>query len=119
MKFTKEELLERLKAEITGKDQEMVMSVRTFNSNGERLYKRLEKANNDEELETVVTEYLPDFIEINKNIRKEKADFAVDWKKNHPEAKQEKRQWGGSEPFRNGKETARAFGGFGKKGIGI
>jgi len=84
MKFTKEQLLERLKAEITKKDQEMVMSARTFNSNGERLYQRLEKANSEDELDAVVTDYLPDFLEINKNIRKEKADFADEWKKNHP-----------------------------------
>lgn len=85
MKFTQEQLLETLKAMLTKNGQELAMSERTLKSNTERLYKRLEKNNCEDELEVVSLEYFPDFDEINKNVRKEKSDFVKEWKEGHPE----------------------------------
>lgn len=87
MKFTKEQLLENLKAKLTANNQELAMSERTLKSNVERLYKRLEKADSEDELDAVSSEYFPDFDEINKNMRKEKSDFVNTWKKEHPDNK--------------------------------
>lgn len=84
MKFTQEQLLEALKAMLTKNGQELAMSERTLKSNTERLYKRLEKNNCEDELEVVSSEYFPDFDEINKNVRKEKSDFVKEWKESHP-----------------------------------
>lgn len=91
MKFTKEQLSEALRVKLTPNGKKLAMSERTLNGNAERLYNRLAKdeANADVELADVVAEYLPDFEEINNNVRKDNADFAKayedDWKKAHPE----------------------------------
>jgi len=86
MKFTKEEFSEELKKKLTnGGKKKLAQSDRTFNAQVERIYKRLEKRGDDEmELDDAVAEYLPDFEEIEGNMRKDKADFVKDWEKNHP-----------------------------------
>lgn len=85
MKFTKEEFSEELKKKLTnGGKKKLAQSDRTFNAQVERIYKRFEKREDDEtELEDAVADYLPDFEEIEGNMRKDNADFVKDWEKNH------------------------------------
>lgn len=87
MKFTKDEFSEELKKKLTNNGKKkLAQSDRTFNAQVERIYKRLEKREEDEmELDDAVAEYLPDFEEIEGNMRKDNASFINDWKKNHPE----------------------------------
>lgn len=87
MKFTKEEFSEELKKKLTnGGKKKLAQSDRTFNAQVERIYKRLEKREDDEtELDDAVSDYLPDFEEIEGNMRKDNASFINDWKKNHPD----------------------------------
>ena len=87
MKFTNEQLAEALKAKLTPNGKKLAMSERTLKANVERLYKRLEKSENDDELDDVVMEYLPDFQEIDGNVRKDNSDFVNTWKKEHPDPK--------------------------------
>lgn len=87
MKFTKEQLTEALKARLTVNGKKLAMSERTLQRNAERLYGRLEKSNDESELDDVVTEYLPDYEEIDGNHRKDYADFIKEWKENHPDTK--------------------------------
>lgn len=87
MKFTKEEFSEELKKKLTNNGKKkLAQSDRTFNAQVERIYKRLEKREDDEtELDDAVADYLPDFEEIEGNMRKDNASFINDWKKSHPE----------------------------------
>ena len=87
MKFTNEQLTEALKAKLTPNGKKLAMSERTLKANVERLYKRLEKSENDDELDDVVKEYVPDFQEIDGNVRKDNSDFVNTWKKEHPDPK--------------------------------
>ena len=87
MKFTNEQLAEALKAKLAPNGKKLAMSERTLKANVERLYKRLEKSENDDELDDVVKEYLPDFQEIDGNVRKDNSDFVNTWKKEHPDPK--------------------------------
>lgn len=87
MKFTKEQLSESLKAKITNNGKKnLAMSERSFNGKVERIYKRLEKASDsdDLELDDVVADYLDDFQEDDNNIRNDNSKFVKDWEKNHP-----------------------------------
>lgn len=87
MKFTKEQLSETLKAKITNNGKKnLAMSDRSFNGKVERIYKRLEKASDkdDLELDDVVADYLDDFQEDDNNIRNDNSKFVRDWEKNHP-----------------------------------
>lgn len=87
MKFTKEEFSEELKNKLTNNGKKkLAQSDRTFNASVERIYKRLEKREDDEtELDDAVSDYLPDFEEIEGNMRKDNASFINAWKKDHPE----------------------------------
>lgn len=90
MKFTKEELTEALKAKLTANGKKLTMSERTLKSNVERIYRRLEKVNDETlELDAAVEDYLPDFEEIEGNMRKDNADFVKEWEKQHPKPKDE------------------------------
>jgi hypothetical protein len=89
MKFTSEQLTEALKAKLTPNGKKLAMSERTLKANVERLYKRLEKSDDETELDDVVKEYLPDFEEIDGNVRKDNSDFVNTWKKEHPDTKQD------------------------------
>ena len=86
MKFTKEQFSEALKAGITNNGKKnLAMSERSFNGKVERIYKRLEKASNDElELDDAVADYLEDFQEDDNNIRNDNSKFVKEWEKNHP-----------------------------------
>lgn len=87
MKFTKEQLSEALKAKLTNNGKKnLAMSDRSFNGKVERLYKRLEKASDKDELEldATVSEYLEDFQEDDNNVRNDNSKFVKEWEKNHP-----------------------------------
>ena len=87
MKFTKEQFSEALKAGITNNGKKnLAMSERSFNGKVERIYKRLEKANGNDELELddAVADYLEDFQEDDNNIRNDNSKFVKEWEKNHP-----------------------------------
>lgn len=92
MKFTSEQLTEALKAKLTPNGKKLAMSERTLKANVERLYKRLEKSDDETELDDVVKEYLPDFEEIDGNVRKDNSDFVNTWKKEHPDTKRDDMQ---------------------------
>ncbi len=80
MKFTKEQLAEALKAKLTPNGKKLAMSERTLTGHVEKIYKRLEKADDESELDDAVAEYLPDFEDIDGNIRKDNADFIKAYK---------------------------------------
>ena len=87
MKFTKEQFSEALKAGITNNGKKnLAMSERSFNGKVERIYKRLEKASDKDELELddVVADYLDDLQEDDNNIRNDNSKFIKEWEKNHP-----------------------------------
>lgn len=84
MKFTKEEFSEELKKLLTDNGKKpMVQSERTFNASVERIFKRLEKFDDGSELDSAVADYLPDFQEIEGNMRKDNSDFVKKWEKEH------------------------------------
>lgn len=84
MKFTKEQFSEALKAKLTTNGKKLAMSERTFKSNVERIYKRLEKVNDEElEINAAIDDYLPDFEDIEGNMRKDNADFIKKWNEEH------------------------------------
>lgn len=84
MKFTKEEFSEELKKLLTDNGKKpMVQSERTFNASVERIFKRLEKIDDESELDSAVADYLPDFQEIEGNMRKDNSDFVKKWEKEH------------------------------------
>lgn len=85
MKFTKEQLTEALKAKMTATGKKLSVSERTIKAQAERIYTRLEKAGNEEELEAVVTEYIADFEEMDANIRNDNSAFIKGWKQEHPD----------------------------------
>lgn len=87
MKFTKEQFSEALKAGITNNGKKnLAMSERSFNGKVERIYKRLEKASGNDELELddAVADYLEDLQEDDNNIRNDNSKFVKEWEKNHP-----------------------------------
>ena len=87
MKFTKEQFSEALKVKLTNNGKKnLAMSERSFNGKVERIYKRLEKASDNDELELddVVADYLDDLQEDDNNIRNDNSKFIKEWEKNHP-----------------------------------
>lgn len=87
MKFTKEQFSEALKVKLTNNGKKnLAMSERSFNGKVERIYKRLEKASDKDELELddVVADYLDDLQEDDNNIRNDNSKFIKGWEKNHP-----------------------------------
>lgn len=87
MKFTKKQFSEALKVKLTNKGKKnLAMSERSFNGKVERIYKRLEKASDKDELELddVVADYLDDLQEDDNNIRNDNSKFIKEWEKNHP-----------------------------------
>ena len=87
MKFTKEQFSEALKVKLTNNGKKnLAMSERSFNGKVERIYKRLEKASDKDELELddVVADYLDDLQEDDNNIRNDNSKFIKEREKNHP-----------------------------------
>lgn len=94
MKFTSTELFELLKAKISNNGKKnLAVSDRTLNGYVNRLYKRLGKREDAEELELddVVSEYLDDVQEMDNNIRNDNSKFVKTWQEDHPEPKDPKK----------------------------
>lgn len=89
MKFTKEQFSEALKTKLTANGKKLSESEQTFSKNVERIYKRLEKHESEDELNDVVTDYLPDFEEIEGQLRHDKSEFIKEWEKKNPKPKEE------------------------------
>ena len=88
MKFTKEELEKKFTADLSNNGKKvMALSTRSLGDYSTRLYGRLEKMANADELELadVVKEYLPDLESLDGNVRKDNSDFIKKWKEDHPE----------------------------------
>lgn len=78
MKFTKEEALEQLKAELTKGGKTLHLSDRTINENVDDLLPLL--ANDETELSDFMSKALPFVRRTNANFEKEKADFIKTYK---------------------------------------
>lgn len=88
MKFTEEEFSEKLKKSLTSDGKKpMQMSERTFKKFVGKIYKRIEKYDEESELDASVKEYLEEFEELEGNYNKDRADFVKDWKEKHPDKK--------------------------------
>ena len=78
MKFTREELEKKFTADLSNNGKKvMALSTRSLGDYSTRLYGRLEKIANADELELadVVKEYLPDLESLDGNVRKDNSDF--------------------------------------------
>ena len=103
MKFTKEEFSEELKKLLTDNGKKpMVQSERTFNASVERIFKRLEKFDDESELDSAVADYLPDFQEIEGNMRKDNSEFVKKWEKEHKNSSDNSNEGG----IKNGNNAA-------------
>lgn len=101
MKFTEEEFSEKLKKSLTSEGKKpMQMSERTFKKFVGKIYKRIEKYDEEAELDASVEEYLEEFEELEGNYNKDRADFVKDWKEKHPDKKEPEKK----DP-NNGKDT--------------
>lgn len=104
MKFTEEEFSEKLKKSLTSEGKKpMQMSERTFNKFVGKIYKRIEKYDEESELDASVEEYLEEFEELEGNYNKDRADFVKDWKEKHPDKKEPNKE-PNKEP-KEGKDT--------------
>lgn len=82
MNFTKEQLLETLKAKLKEKVKTLSISERTLQSQIETLFLF---AGEDDELEDFSEKVLPSVVSLDGNYRKDNADFAKEWEKSHPQ----------------------------------
>lgn len=104
MKFTEEEFSEKLKKSLTSDGKKpMQMSERTFKKFVGKIYKRIEKYDEESELDASVEEYLEEFEELEGNYNKDRADFVKDWKEKHPDKKEPNKE-PNKEP-KEGKDT--------------
>ena len=89
MKFTEEEFSEKLKKSLTSDGKKpMQMSERTFKKFVGKIYKRIEKYDEESELDASVEEYLEELEELEGNYNKDRADFVKEWKEKHPDKKE-------------------------------
>lgn len=70
----------------------MQMSERTFKKFVGKIYKRIEKYDEESELDASVEEYLEELEELEGNYNKDRADFVKDWKEKHPDKKEPERK---------------------------
>lgn len=85
MKFTQQQLSEKLREKITNNGKKTLQqSKRSFDALVEKIYKRLEKAGDDSEIDSIVEEYAPDFETIEGNLRSDYASFVSKWNTEHP-----------------------------------
>jgi hypothetical protein len=82
MNFTKEQLLETLKAKLKEKVKTLSISERTLQSQIETLFLF---AGEGDELEDFSEKVLPSVVSLDGNYRKDNADFAKEWEKSHPQ----------------------------------
>lgn len=85
MKFTKEQLLDSLKAKLTANGKRLSISEKTIKSLCDSHYELL--VNEETELEGLVEKILPQYVSLNGNYEKDNADFIKKWKEEHPDTK--------------------------------
>ena len=85
MKFTKEQLLDSLKAKLTANGKHLSISEKTIKSLCDSHYELL--VNEETELDSLVEKILPQYVSLNGNYEKDNADFIKKWKEEHPDAK--------------------------------
>lgn len=85
MKFTKEQLLDALKAKLTANGKHLSVSDKTIKSMCDNHYSLL--VNDETELEDLVGKILPVYVSLNGNYEKDNADFIKKWNDEHPTGK--------------------------------
>lgn len=91
MKFTKDQLLDTLKAKLTTNGKHLSVSERTMRNHSDSLYDLV--VTEESELDDIVSKLLPQFVTLNGNYEKDYGDFANKWKAEH------------AEPIKDPKET--------------
>lgn len=85
MNFTQQEFSEKLKTKLTNNGKKpLQQSTRSFDALVEKIYKRLERSDDDSEIDAAVEEYAPDFETIEGNLRNDYASFVNRWNEEHP-----------------------------------
>ena len=100
MKFTKQQLLDALKAKLTENGKHLSISEKTIKSLSDSHYDLL--VNEETELDDLVGKILPQYVSLNGNYEKDNADFSKKWKEEHPDKKTEANK---PEPNKQGKEA--------------
>ena len=85
MKFTKEQLLDSLKAKLTANGKHLSISEKTIKSLSDSHYDLL--VSEETEISDLVNKILPQYVSLNGNYEKDNADFIKKWKEDHPEPK--------------------------------
>ena len=85
MKFTKEQLLDALKAKLTANGKHLSISEKTIKSLSDSHYDLL--VSEETEIDDLVSKILPQYVSLNGNYEKDNADFIKKWKEDHPEPK--------------------------------
>lgn len=83
MKFTKEQLLDALKAKLTANGKHLSISDKTIKSLSDSHFDLL--VNEETELDDLVKKILPQYVSLNGNYEKDNADFIKKWKIDHPD----------------------------------
>lgn len=83
MKFTKEQLLDALKAKLTANGKHLSISEKTIKSLSDSHYDLL--VSEETEISDLVNKILPLYVSLNGNYEKDNADFIKKWKEDHPE----------------------------------
>nr|DAG82346.1 MAG TPA: hypothetical protein [Caudoviricetes sp.] len=82
MKFTKQQLLDTLKAKLTANGKHLSISDKTIKSLSDSHFDLL--VNEETELDELVSKLLPQFVSLNGNYEKDNADFIKKWNTEHP-----------------------------------
>ncbi len=85
MKFTQQQFSDALKAKLTENGKHLSISEKTLQIQSDNLYGLL--ANEETELDDLVTKTLPQFVTLNGNYEKDNADFIKKWEAEHPTEK--------------------------------
>lgn len=85
MKFTKQQLLDTLKAKLTANGKHLSISEKTIKSLSDSHYDLL--VSEETEISDLVNKILPQYVSLNGNYEKDNADFIKKWKEDHPEPK--------------------------------
>ena len=83
MKFTKQQLLDTLKAKLTANGKHLSISEKTIKSLSDSHFDLL--VNEDTELDDLVKKILPQYVSLNGNYEKDNADFIKKWNDEHPD----------------------------------
>lgn len=83
MKFTKQQLLDTLKAKLTANGKHLSISDKTIKSLSDSHFDLL--VNEETELDDLVSKLLPQFVSLNGNYEKDNADFIKKWNTEHPQ----------------------------------